>query len=93
MKLRFVLTFLAVPALVSAAPVAATMPGSAVQSADNPTKEASADSDKLICKRDKVSGSRLSARKVCMTAAEWERQRIEDRQAVEKIQTNRTKSN
>lgn len=49
--------------------------------------------NKIICKRERVSGSRLAAKKVCQTAAEWERQRREDQQAAEKVQTGRWKSN
>ena len=48
--------------------------------------------DKVICKRENVSGSRVAAKKVCQTAAEWERQRRADQQAIEKIQNSRTKS-
>jgi hypothetical protein len=48
--------------------------------------------DKVVCKREPVSGSRTMAKKVCQTAAEWERQRRADQQAVEKIQSSRWKS-
>jgi len=34
-------------------------------------------------------GSRLATKRVCMTAAEWEIRRREDREAVEKAQVNR----
>ncbi len=48
--------------------------------------------DKVICKREKVVGSRLTAKKVCQTAAQWERQRREDQQMAEKVQGARWKS-
>lgn len=48
---------------------------------------------KMICKRERAPGSRLSAKKVCQTAAEWERQRREDQQMAEKVQSSRWKSN
>ena len=92
MKLYHALAVLATPAFFAPAPVAATMPGSSAHSQDRAENEASADPNKLICKRDKVPGSRLAAKKVCMTAAEWERQRIEDRQLAEKVQTQRGSS-
>lgn len=49
-------------------------------------------SDKIICKREKVVGSRLAAKKICQTAAQWERQRREEQQLVEKVQSSRWKS-
>ena len=93
MKLSHTLAFLAVPALVATAPLGATMQGTGASPADKEANETSADPNKLICKRDKVVGSRLSAKKVCMTAAEWERQRREDQQLAERVQANRSKSN
>lgn len=48
--------------------------------------------DKVICKREKVSGSRVTAKRVCQTAAQWERQRREDQMMAEKIQGARWKS-
>lgn len=49
--------------------------------------------NKVICKREKVSGSRTASKRICQTAAEWERQRRTDQQAVEKVQGARWKGN
>lgn len=43
--------------------------------------------DRLICEKQEVVGSRLATRRVCMTAAQWRERRLEQRQALEKIQT------
>jgi hypothetical protein len=45
------------------------------------------DPDRMVCKRDKETGSRLSKR-ICKTAAEWERERMENQDAMR----NATKS-
>lgn len=46
----------------------------------------SKDPNRMICEKQAVSGSRLATRRVCMTAAEWEIRKLEDRQAIEKGQ-------
>ena len=45
------------------------------------------DPDRMVCERQKETGSRLSSR-VCKTAAEWEQERLENRDAMR----NATKS-
>lgn len=44
------------------------------------------DPNRLVCEKQAVAGSRLATRRVCMTAAEWEMRKLEDRQAIEKGQ-------
>ena len=93
MDFRHTVALLAVPALFLGAPLAATMPGTGTNSDDQATSETSPnDPNRVVCKRNKVSGSRLTAKKVCMTAAEWERQRREDQQLAEKVQNSRSTS-
>jgi hypothetical protein len=46
------------------------------------------DPNRIICEKQGVVGSRLATKRVCMTAAEWEMRRREDREAVEKAQVN-----
>ena len=49
----------------------------APQAASHPPK----DPDKIICRRENTTGSRLSSKKICMTRAEWdERQRNASRE-------------
>jgi len=52
-------------------------------------KAAAKDPNRIICERQEIVGSRLATKRVCMTAAEWEIRRREDREAVEKAQVNR----
>lgn len=63
----------------------AFLPAAAWAKDDKPAK----DPNRVICEKQEVVGSRLATKRVCMTAAEWEIRRREDREAVEKAQTNR----
>lgn len=45
------------------------------------------DPDRMVCKRDKETGSRLSKR-ICKSAAEWEQERMDNQEAMR----NATKS-
>jgi hypothetical protein len=47
------------------------------------------DVSEVICERQSVIGSRLAHRKVCMTRSQWDDARRQDRQATEKVQTQR----
>ena len=60
----------------------------AVASAEE-KKTAAKDPNRIICEKQEVLGSRLSKRRICMPAAEWAVRRQEDRQAIEKTQTNK----
>lgn len=44
------------------------------------------DPNRIICEKQEVLGSRVATKRVCMTAAEWEMRRREDREAIEKAQ-------
>lgn len=44
------------------------------------------DPDKEICEKIYVLGSRLAVKRVCMTRAQWEERRRDDRQAIEAAQ-------
>lgn len=49
-------------------------------------KKDSKDPNRIICEKQGVLGSRLSSKRVCMTAAEWAIQRAAERQAIDKTQ-------
>ena len=53
------------------------------------------DPNKPICERVEQIGTRLGARRVCMTATQWAEQRREQREAMERVQrsTNQAPSN
>lgn len=48
------------------------------------------DSNKLICEKQEEIGSRLASKKVCKTAAQWQEERRQQRETLEKIQQQGT---
>ncbi|QSB44545.1 hypothetical protein IDJ81_14835 [Tsuneonella flava] len=58
-----------------------------------PDAKAKESANEVVCVRQQEIGSRLKARKVCKTRAEWEAEKREQRQAVDKAQASRWKSN
>lgn len=77
-NLKFILAGVACATLMSAA--AAATPAS------GPSTAAKEDPNRIICEKVQETGSRLNARKTCMTAAQWVEQRKRDREAVEDAQ-------
>ena len=93
MKAALAALVLFVPGIAVAAPPGAAdqATGSALGAKGGGDETIGTGVDKVICKREKVLGSRVAAKKVCQTAAEWERQRRDSQQAAEKIQSSRWK--
>ena len=48
------------------------------------------DPNRMICEKQEVLGTRLSTKRVCHTAAEWDALRQEARQNLEKAQSSRS---
>jgi hypothetical protein len=71
-------------AIIVAAPVAAQTPPAATQ--PPPTNAKKSDADKLVCQRQDEIGSRLNAKKVCMTVKEWQEFRSQSRENLERWQ-------
>ncbi len=53
------------------------------------TKPAEVGHDPVICQRYTEIGSRLKRRKTCLHKSEWERQRLEDKQMIDRTQIQR----
>jgi invasion protein IalB len=74
--------------------VAAPFPASAQQaSPPSATKDANAqplDLNQVVCERQEVLGSRLATKRVCMTRSQWADLRAQDRQEIERVQTQRS---
>ncbi len=66
----------AVPALAQVAP------------ADTTRTKSAKDPNAKICERIAETGSRLASKKVCMTAAQWDAQRNDHRNDVQRAQQN-----
>lgn len=75
--------------LFIAAGVAVAMPAAAQTTVQpQPAQAATAKSDvnKLICKKQVEIGSRLGAKKVCLTLEQWQARTREDRDQLERVQ-------
>jgi hypothetical protein len=53
-----------------------------------PAASAASEADKQICKKEKETGSRLAAKKVCRTKAEWDEFYRQQRAETEQMQRN-----
>jgi hypothetical protein len=73
------LLFVAGVALISTAAAAA-----------DEKKSDAKDPNRMVCEKQQVLGSRLGSKRVCMTAAEWDTKRREERMAIDKSQTMKT---
>lgn len=47
------------------------------------------DPNEVICERQEVLGSRLQAKRICMTRSQWADAKSQDRQDIERAQTQR----
>ena len=75
---------LAVVTVLAGAPAMADTPVAA-----NPPRQSTLDPNQVVCEKQEVIGSRLATRRICKTRAEWADSRLQDRQEIEKLQTNR----
>jgi hypothetical protein len=82
--LRF--AFLAAAGISLAVPAAAQTTTVDVRPVQAPT--ANSDVNKLICKKQEEIGSRLGAKKVCLTQKQWQERALIDREDTERIQQN-----
>lgn len=69
-------------ALMAAAPAAGEPAAQPAAKAEKPKKE------DMVCKREKVIGSRLPVR-VCMTQADWDQRAADDKANLDAAQRNR----
>ena len=53
-----------------------------------PLAKKALDPNQMICEKQEVVGSRLATEKVCHTRAQWADLRLQDRQGIDKAQTN-----
>lgn len=77
------LVALAAPAALAQAPAPAAQPA---------TKADEGELNKVVCRRVESIGTRLSAKKVCRTKAQWDSEAAANRQDLERSQTQRWKS-
>lgn len=76
-------------AMIVAIPVPAMADEPKQQQEMNTTKDTQ---NRMICKRDKSTGSRLGSKRNCMTAAQWQQVERDQREVVERVQASRIKN-
>ena len=47
------------------------------------------DPNEIVCKKEESTGSRLGAKRVCMTRVQWADRQLQDRQELERAQVQR----
>jgi hypothetical protein len=67
--------------------VAAPVPALA-QTQPAPTAKPARDPNRIICEKEEEIGTRLGSKKVCKTWLQWQQQRQEHRESIERIQQN-----
>ena len=72
-------SFVAAPALAQVSSISTSNPASKGQ-----------DPNRMVCEVEQTTGTRLGARKVCKTAAEWAQMKREHRETLEKVQQQAT---
>jgi hypothetical protein len=77
-----ILLMIAIAAPVGAQTSAPAQPGAPAASKDDPNR--------IVCEKEEVIGSRLAAKKICLTAAQWQEQKARHREQLEKFQQQNT---
>ena len=73
-------------AILIAAVVAAPPPAAPTASSKAPSATASADAEKVVCRRTANTGSRLGGSKECLTKAQWADRDVQNAQLTREIQ-------
>jgi hypothetical protein len=63
--------------------------GPAFAQADQGKTQKQSDPNEIVCQKQEVTGSRLTVKKVCKTRAQWADLLLQDRQEIERVQTQR----
>lgn len=81
--------FAAQPVLADPAP-SGTTTNARASAGSQDEAVATATGEKVICRSDKEIGSRVKAKRICMTSKQWAEKAAEERQFVEQRQAQRT---
>lgn len=73
-------------ALIAAPAIAQAPPAATAQTQTTAKKD---DPNEKICVKEESTGSRLGAKRVCMTRAEWADRKLQDQQELTRVQTQR----
>lgn len=81
---------IAIVLMLALATPAAAQTASAQPQPAAPAASKAKDPDRIICERQEEIGSRLGGKKVCKTAAQWDEERQQERDALDKFQRQNT---
>ena len=76
-----ILAATAVPALAQSTAASANQAPANAAPVNNPNE--------IVCEKQETTGSRIGARRVCMSRAEWADRKLQDRQELERVQVQR----
>lgn len=76
-------SILAISGLIAAVPAVAQAPAPS-----RPLSSKAKDPNKTICEKVEIIGSRISSKRVCMTAAQWDEQKRLNREVLQQAQQN-----
>jgi hypothetical protein len=85
----FKLVVASVTAALITAPATAQAPAAAPPQTQSNAKPKE-DPNEKICMKEEVTGSRLGAKRICMTRAEWADRKLQDQQELTRVQTQRS---
>lgn len=71
----------AAPALAQSTTASANQASASAAPVNNPNE--------IVCEKQETTGSRIGARRVCMSRAEWADRKLQDRQELERVQVQR----
>jgi len=81
----------AISAFGFAAAASAQTPAPAPATSTVSAEKAQADYlNEKVCRTEELTGSRLAKRRVCKTRSQWADQQLQDRQEIERVQTQRS---
>jgi len=86
MKRLFLLT-------IAVGAVATAIPAAGARQRAEPAAQSTYDPNRIICSRQRETGSRVLQRRVCMPARDWDTFYREQRQAIDRAQTSRVHPN
>lgn len=82
--LKFV--YLAGASLVIAPPAAAQTSSAQAPQIQAVASPDSSDVNRIVCRKEETVGSRLAAKKVCLTVKEWQERTAQDRDETDRVQ-------
>jgi len=82
----FKFAYAAAALLITSVPAAAQDPSPSIEPQPIVVSTEKAEVNRVVCKKEEQIGSRLGAKKVCLTVQQWQERAAEDRNQLERVQ-------